>query len=77
MTVRAVPSATNLRQHWTRTHIGVWTLGRLRNPTALPALTAAYTGQPCEHDRNLCQYELRKAIKRCGGTPTPPWQAGH
>ena len=50
----------------------VWTLGRLRDPKALPALEAAYTGEPCNHDRDLCQYELEKAIKRCGGIPQPP-----
>lgn len=52
-----------------RTHIGVWTLGRLRDPRALPGLTSAYTGRPCDHANKLCQHELQKAIKRCGGVP--------
>ena len=52
-----------------RIHIGVWTLGRLANPRALPALESVYSGEPCEHDKSLCQYELEKAIRRCGGTP--------
>ena len=52
-----------------RSHVGVWTLGRLRDPRALPALECVYTGEPCQHERNLCQYELEKAIKLCGGTP--------
>jgi len=47
----------------------VWTLGRLRDTRALPALRAFYTGEPCDHDRDLCQYELNKAIRLCGGTP--------
>ena len=52
-----------------RSHVGVWTLGRLRDPRALPALESVYTGEPCQHERNLCQHELGKAIKLCGGTP--------
>ena len=55
-----------------RTHIGIWTLGRLSDPKALPALESVYTGELCNHDKFLCQYELAKAIKRCGGTPNPP-----
>ena len=39
---------------------------------SLPVLEAVYTGEPCDHEEVLCQYELEKAIKRCGGTPTPP-----
>lgn len=55
-----------------RNHKAVWTLGRLRAPEALPALQAAYTGAPCDHDRALCQAELEKAIRRCGGSPPAP-----
>ncbi len=47
----------------------VWALGRLRDPRALPALEAAYTGEPCDHGIALCQDELAKAIKLCGGHP--------
>ncbi len=54
-----------------RDHKAIWTLGRLGDPRALPALESAYTGQPCDHDNNLCQYELEKAIRACGGTPAP------
>jgi hypothetical protein len=49
----------------------VWTLGRLRDAAALPALERMYTGEPCRHDEILCQYELEKAIRRCGATPVP------
>jgi hypothetical protein len=45
--------------------IAVWTLGRLRDRRALPALRARYTGEPCDHERGLCQHELSKAILRC------------
>jgi len=55
----------------------VWTLGRLRAKAALPSLQAAYTGQPCEHEKCLCQRELQRAIKRCGGVPKPAGKAGH
>lgn len=44
----------------------VWVLGRLSDEKALPVLEEAYTGQPCEHGTHLCQYELEKAIRRCG-----------
>jgi len=52
-------------------NLAVWALGRLRDPRALPALKAAYTGGPCRHDEMLCQYELEKAIRLCGGVPEP------
>jgi hypothetical protein len=45
----------------------VWTLGRLRDSTALPALESAYTGGECRHDEKLCQHELEKAIRLCRG----------
>jgi len=54
----------------------IWTLQRLADPAALPALQAVYTGEPCDHEHRLCQYELEKAIKRCGGTPLPPRSGG-
>jgi hypothetical protein len=47
----------------------VWALGRLKDPRALPALEAAFTGKPCNHDVALCQDELAKAIRLCGGDP--------
>lgn len=46
----------------------VWAIGRKSDRDALPALLALYTGQPCDHDAYLCQYELSKAINRCGGS---------
>jgi len=55
---------------WDRNHVAVWTLGRLRASEALPVLESFYTGGACEHDRSLCQYELMKAVKRCGGVPS-------
>jgi hypothetical protein len=49
-------------------NLAVWTLEQLRDPRALPALQAAYTGEPCEHRRFLCQRELKRAIEWCQGT---------
>lgn len=45
----------------------IWALGQLRDGRALPALLAAHTGEPCDHQENLCQHELHKAIKLCRG----------
>lgn len=45
----------------------IWAIGRLSNIKALPFLEAFYTGEPCSHSSYLCQYELSKAINRCGG----------
>jgi hypothetical protein len=58
-------------------NLAVWTLGRLRDPNALPTLERVYTGGLCDHDKNLCQYELEKAIKLCGGIPKPPRNTKH
>lgn len=55
----------------------IWALGQLRATEALPALVAVYTGEKCDHENMLCQYELAKAIKRCGATPTPPLNTRH
>ena len=60
-----------------RNHKAIWTLGQLRDPKALPALESVYTGDPCDHDNNLCQYALEKAIRLCGGTPNPPLKTKH
>ena len=47
----------------------VWMLGRLADARALETLNKMVTGRPCDHDLYLCQYELQKAIRRCGGQP--------
>ena len=43
----------------------IWALGQLGDERALLVLEKLYTGQICDHDRNLCQRELKKAIKLC------------
>jgi len=43
----------------------VWALGQLGDSRALPLLEKYYSGGSCDHDRALCQYELKKAIHLC------------
>jgi hypothetical protein len=50
----------------------VWALGQMRDARALPVLHKYYTGQPCDHARYLCQYELKKAIALCEGKTFDP-----
>lgn len=45
----------------------VWALGQCRDGRALEVLRRHYTGQPCNHDCDLCQRELDKAIRLCSG----------
>jgi len=55
----------------------VWTLGVIGNPRALSVLEKHYTGEPCNHERYLCQYELRKAILKCRGQFVGSFQTQH
>ena len=41
----------------------VWALGQLADKRALAVLYKYYTGKPCNHTRQICQYELSKAIR--------------
>ena len=55
--------------YYDRTHLAVWTLGKIRSEKALPVLKRYYLNDPkgrtCKgmHQEQLCQYELYKAIK--------------
>ena len=52
----------------------VWALGQLGDRRALPALRKHYTGQPCDHAKELCQRELAKAIRLIdGGINAAAW----
>ena len=77
--VAALVDFMNSTEHslWDRNHKAIWTLGRLGDSKALSALESVYTGESCDHENNLCQYELAKAIKQCGGTPNPPRKIKH
>ena len=50
----------------------IWALGRLRDARVVPALEALYTGEPCDHDRSVCQYELTKTLANCRGETFDP-----
>lgn len=56
-----------------KTHIAVWTLGQLHSEKALPLLKELYINDPegkiCygNHDTEVCQYELFKAIEAIDG----------
>jgi hypothetical protein len=43
----------------------VWTLGRIGDERAVAALKPHFTGIKCFHVEELCQKELKRAIKRC------------
>lgn len=52
----------------------VWALGQIGDKRALPALESFYTGADCDHEKNLCQHELRRAIYGCkGGLNLTAW----
>jgi hypothetical protein len=42
----------------------VWALGQMGDGRALKTLRAHLTGKPCDHAKELCQYELEKAIRK-------------
>jgi hypothetical protein len=46
---------------------GVWALGQFRDERALPTLEKYYHGGECDHENELCQQELEKAIKLIKG----------
>src|SRR5210317_1726783 len=41
-----------------------WALGQLGDKRALPFLKKLSTGQPCDHETNLCQGEIKEAIDK-------------
>jgi HEAT repeat protein len=54
----------------------IWVLGELRDERALPVLRALEGSETCDHARYVCQYEIRKAIKKIEGETINPffWQ---
>lgn len=50
----------------------VWALGQLRDKRALEPLGRLYTGGECDHEKFLCQRELKKAIDKCSGKAAMP-----
>ena len=41
-----------------------WALGQLGDKRALPSLRKLLTGEPCDHETNLCQGEIQEAIQK-------------
>ena len=41
-----------------------WALGQLGDKRALPFLKGLATGEPCDHETNLCQGEIKEAIDK-------------
>jgi hypothetical protein len=42
----------------------IWALGQLGDKRALPFLKGLVTGEPCDHETNLCQGEIKEAIDK-------------
>ena len=42
----------------------IWALGQLGDKRALPFLKSLVTGEPCDHETNLCQGEIQEAIQK-------------
>ena len=47
----------------------VWALGQIREQRALPVLYKYFYDGPCNHEKFICQHELRKALKCIEGSP--------
>lgn len=64
--------AQSERHALARRNAAVHALGQIGDRRALPVLEKFLTGGQCQHDRLLCQHELRKAIDRCNGKNWAP-----
>jgi hypothetical protein len=52
----------------------VWAIGQIGDKSALAVLESFYTGGDCDHEKHLCQHELKKAIYGCkGGLNLTAW----
>ena len=54
-----------------------WALGVLKDERALPKLESLATGQECNHEKELCQREIEKAILKSKGEFRGSWQASN
>ena len=56
---------TSYRAHLYRANNhAFWALGQLGDKRALPFLRKLLTGEPCDHETNLCQGEIKEAIHK-------------
>jgi hypothetical protein len=53
----------NPHRYKTNNHV-FWALGQLGDKRALPFLRKLLTGEPCDHETNLCQGEVKEAIQK-------------
>jgi len=61
MSVETKEYGYNAHRYKANNHI-FWALGQLGDKRALPFLKGLLTGEPCDHETNLCQGEIQKAI---------------
>ena len=54
-------------QRYRANNYAIWALGQLGDQRALPFLRGLRTGRPCDHETNLCQGEITKAIQKLEG----------
>jgi hypothetical protein len=45
----------------------IWALGQIGDERALSVLEKYYMSEPCDHNKYVCQRELKKAIDLCKG----------
>jgi hypothetical protein len=63
MSVETGEYGYNAHRYKMNNHI-FWALGQLGDKRALPFLRSLLTGEPCDHETNLCQVEIQEAIQR-------------
>ena len=63
MSVESKEYGYNAYRYKTNNHI-FWALGQLGDKRALPFLRDLLTGEPCDHETNLCQGEIQEAIQK-------------
>jgi len=63
MSVETEEYGYNAHRYKMNNHI-FWALGQLGDKRALPLLRNLLTGEPCDHETNLCQGEIQEAIQQ-------------
>ena len=63
MSVETEEYGYDAHRYKTNNHV-FWALGQLGDKRALPFLRKLSTGEPCDHETNLCQGEIQEAIQK-------------
>jgi len=63
MSVETKEYGYDAHRYKTNNHI-FWALGQRGDKRALPFLKELVTGEPCDHETNLCQGEIKEAIQK-------------